>query len=242
MSLAHLITALSEDLSRNLPRNTHSFQDTRARRAELARFETVLDVARALDASSSLPVEERRALVTVLVEEAQRGTSQVWTALLVLAFAPMLHRIRHSVGARRDDDLDSVVLAAFIGAARSIRPGAYTSLALRWATEKEVLTRRIAEGRLGPMQHFRESIHSNPTLHEPEAQDTLDDVLRALEEHGNAEILDVLLATRARDESLRAYVVRTCPNRRERASRYEQLCRARLRFERELRERLPRAA
>jgi hypothetical protein len=89
---------------------------------------------------------------------------------------------------------------------------------------------------------FDENLHSHPTFHETEQKSTLDEVLRLLEEGGAAEILDVLIATRGRDESLRAYVARTCPNPRERGARYEHLCRARLRFERELRERMPRAA
>jgi hypothetical protein len=88
------------------------------------------------------------------------------------------------------------------------------------------------------LARFNEKFHSQPIFHETEETRTFDEVLRALEEHGAAEILDVLLATRGRDESLRAYVARTCPNPRERASRYEHLCRARLRFERELRDRM----
>ena len=246
MSLADLIKTLAADLSRPLPRNTRSFAETRARRPVLTPFAAVADLRLALDPASRLDPDARRTLVAVLVQEAQTGTSPLWSTLLVLAFAPMLHRVRVHVDPRpRDEDLDSAVLAAFLGAVRAVRAGPYTSLALRWATEKEVLTARIAERRLGARTGFNERIHSNAAgqLRETEPDRALDEVLRVLEKDGAAEILDVLIATRGRDESLRAYVARTCPNKRERASRYERLCRARLRFERELRERMaPQAA
>jgi hypothetical protein len=83
MSLAILITCLEAALSRNLPRNRTSFAETRARRSELAPFEMIADIRRALDPTSSkLTVDARRALVTALVEEAQKGTSA-----MVVAFA-----------------------------------------------------------------------------------------------------------------------------------------------------------
>lgn len=246
MSLAILIESIESDLPRSLPRNalfSAVFTGARARRAELAPFETVADLQRALAPSSTLlSTPERRSLVTALVEESQRGRSPLWSSLLVLAFAPMLHRLRNHAGARGDADLDSATLVAFLAAIRAVRPGAYTSLALRWATEKEVLTARIADGRLGSIASFDEGLHHNPVFHETEASRTFDDVVRALDAHGVTEILDVLIATRGRDESLRAYVARTCANPRERASRYEHLCRARLRFEQELREHIRRAA
>jgi len=242
MSLAKLIQSVESDLSRNLPRNLGFFAEARARRPELAPFATLADLRAALDRSSSLSTTARRSLVMLLVEEAQRGTSQIWSSLLVAAFAPMLHRLRSHAGPLGDRDLDSAVLVAFLSAVRVARPGPFTSVALRWATEKEVFRTRTAERRLGTPTAFDENLHSNPTFHETEQKKTLDEVLSALEEGGAAEILDVLIATRGRDESLRAYVARTCPNPRERGARYEHLCRARLRFERELRERMPRAA
>jgi hypothetical protein len=239
MSLAILLDALDADLTRALPRNTRSFAETRARRPVLAPFDTLIEIRDALGATSTLTVDARRALVGVLVEEAQKGTSAVWSSLLALAFAPMLHRLRRRVTASRsDEEIDSAILAAFFGAVRSVRPGAYTSLALRYATQREIFDARRADRSLGRPASFDEDFHSNPVLHEVESRDTVDDVLRALESEGAAEILDVLIATRGRDESLRAYVARTCPNRRDRASRYEHLCRARLRFERELRDRM----
>jgi hypothetical protein len=237
-NLAILITALGNDLSRNLPRNHSSFAETRARRPELAPFETLGDIRRALEPSSSLTVNARRALVTALVEESQKGVSVIWSSLLVLAFAPMMHRLRKHVGPRFDPDLDSEILVAFLSAVRTVRPGSYTSLALRWATEKEVLNARRAERRLGTLAPFDEDLHSSPVLHESESRTTFEEILRTLEKEGAAEILDVLIATRGRDESLRAYVVRTCPNPRERNARYEHLCRARLTLEREIRERI----
>jgi len=242
MSLAILIDSLEKDLSRNLPRNRTSFAETRARRRELTPYETIADIRRALDASSSLSVGARRALVAALVEESQKGVSTIWSSLLVIAFAPMMHRLRQRTGPRIDPDLDSEILVAFLGAVRSVRPGPYTALNLRWATEKDVLRGRRASRRLGTLAPFDEDIHSSPVFHETESGRTFAEVLRVLEAEGSAEILDVLIATRGRDESLSAYVARTCPNPRERKSRYERLWRARLSLEREIKKRVSRAA
>ncbi len=243
MSLAILIKSLENDLSRNLPRNHVSFAETRARRPELSPFETVGDIQSALDSSSSLTTNARRSLVAALVEEAQTGTSALWSSVLVLAFAPMMHRLRSHIGRPFDADLDSAVLVAFLSAVRTVRPGPFTSLALRWATEKAVLNGCRADRQLGPMAPFDDETYDPKKFRETESSNTFDEVLRVLEKEGAAEILDVLIATRGRDESLRAYVARTCANPRARGARYEHLCRARLRLEREIRERItPRAA
>src|SRR3984957_7212410 len=176
MSLPTLAThfkSLASDLARSLPRSTLSFDETRARRPQLAPYPTGHDLQDALAASSSLAAPARRTLVMVLVEEAQRGTSPLWSSLLVLAFAPMLHRVRADLGPRFDPDLDSAVLVAFVSAARAVRPGPFTTPALRWVAEREVLTARIAAGRLGPMTSFNEDLHSSPTLHQTEGSRAL---------------------------------------------------------------------
>jgi hypothetical protein len=243
MSLATLIRSIEVDLTRPNPRSARALADARTRNAEIAAYATIADLQHALTSTSSLPIEARRALVTALVVEAQSGVSPLWSSILVVAFGPMLSGIRKKSGPRDDEDLDSAVLAAFLGAVRAVRAGPYTALSLRWVTEKEVVLGRIAAGRLGPMAAFDEDVHSPVTLHDTDEGNALTEVLRALEAEGMADILDVLVATRAGDESLSDYVRRTCPNPRERASRYEHLCRARLRLEREVRERMtPRAA
>ncbi len=243
MSLQTTFDALDHDLTRDLPRSTRSFAEARARHRELVPFETVGALRRALDPSSTLGVTARRRVIAALVAEAQQTTPSVASALLVLAFAPMLHGLRKKTGSvRPDPDLDGAILAEFTAAIRTVRPGPYTSLALRWATEREVVTDLRADRRLGTLAQFDESIHSLSPFHESRFDARTESILRTLEREGVAEILDVLVATRAHNESLRDYVARTCPNPREQSSRYKQLYHARRCFERALRKRFSRRA
>ena len=239
MSLQTIFASLEHDLSRDLPRNTRSFADARGRCPELVPFGSIGDLLQALDPSSSLGITARRRLIAVLVAEAQQTTPSFASGVLLLAFAPMLHGLRKKSGnIRSDPDLDSAILAAFTAAIRTVRPGPYTSLGLRWATEREVLTDLRAQRRLGALAEFDESIHSLSPFHQERFEERIEGVLRSLAEDGTAEILEVFLATRGEEETLRQYVDRTCPNPRDRRRRYEQLYRARARFERALRSRL----
>ncbi|HEY2510742.1 MAG TPA: hypothetical protein VGI39_07800 [Polyangiaceae bacterium] len=237
MSLARQIQAVELQFSRESALHTRTFTEARSRHAVLAPFETLEDLRRAAVPSGTLSTA-RSNLIGALVQEAQRGTSPVWSSLLLIAFAPMLCRFRSRITSRVDADLDSAILCAFLNAVHAVPVSNFTSLALRWATEKEVLAARRAERRLGQMDSFDEELHTPPVPGEVEAATNLDDILRALDQEGAAEIVDVLLATRGRDESLRAYVARVCPDPKKRAALYENLCRARLRLEREIRRRL----
>lgn len=238
MSLARQIQAVELQLAREFALHTRTLTEARGRHAALAPFETLEEFRRAVAPASALTPHARSMLVRALVQEAQRGSSRVWSSLLVIAFAPMLCRFRSRVTRRLDADLDSAIVCAFLNAIHAVRIGAFTSLALRWATEKEVLAARRAERRLGAMESLDEELHTPPVPSEVEAATDLEDVLRALDREGAAEIVDVLLATRGRDESLRAYVVRVCPNPKKRAALYDKLSRARLRLEQEIRRRL----
>ena len=99
-----------------------------------------------------------------------------------------------------------------------------------------------AQRRLGTLAQFDESIHSVSPFHHGRFEEMVEDVVRCLASDGSALMLDVFIATRAHDESLREYVERTSRNPRERLARYKQLYRARRRFERQLRKHLPKRA
>jgi hypothetical protein len=243
MSLAILIDSLSHDLSRNLPRNTQSFLWARARHPELAPFPTIAALVDALRSSSKLPATIRRAVIAALVQEAQLPAPSFAPGVLVLAFAPMLHRLRRRCGTTLpNDDLDSTILLAFMTAIHAVPPGPYASLALRWVTQRTVLTARRAERGVVRAAPFDEEIHSPSPVHREHAREILFDVLRSLEHAGSAEALDVFIATRGENESLRNYIARTCPDVSQRRSRYQQLYRARRKFERALRKDLTRRA
>jgi len=243
MSLSHLIASLEHDLSRDLPRNTQSFAGARARRPEIAPFLTIGALSAVLTRPASIPVHARRALIAALVREAQETKASFASAALVLAFAPMLHRLRSRTGGRNANlDLDSTILLAFTSAVRVVPPGPYSSLGLRWATERSVLRACRAERRHRRASPFDENVHSVSPFYIDGVRTKLNAVLRKLAKDGAAELLEVLIATRGANESLREYVARTCPRAADRRARYEELYRARLRFEREVRKQFKRRA
>ena len=243
MSLSLLIASLELDLSRDLPRNTASFAEARARRPEIAPFLTIGALTAALTRPASLPVSARRALIAALVTEAQEPKGSFASAALVLAFAPMLHRLRNRTGGRNaNPDLDSTILLAFTSAVRVVPPGPYSSLGLRWATERTVLRVCRAERRHRRTSPFDETLHSQSPFHMDGVRERVNSVLHSLAKDGAAEILEVLIATRGTSESLREYVARICPRAADRRARYQELYRARRRFEREVRQQFKRRA
>ena len=239
MSLAILINALEKDLVRY----TRVFAEVRATRSELVSVATARDVNRALDRSSSLSQAARRALVTVLVEEARKpAASPVWAALLALAFTPMLHTIRRTMNDPGNPDHDSLLFTAFFGAVRSVPIDGYTTLSLERATRKAVFRQCEEVWEEEPAVPFDDDQHGVDLFSEFKGKPVFDKMIAAIDANGETELLDVLVCTRGQDESLKAYVARTVANKRERPARYEQLRRERRRFEREVRARLKGAA
>jgi len=242
MSLSTTFASLSLDLARPLPRNTRPFAEARARRPELAPFPTIpalLDTLTSSPPTSPAAVDARRSLLAALVAEAQSETPSFASAALVLAFAPMLLRLRRHFGPRRDDDdFDSTVLLAFTRAVRTVSAGPYTALALRWATQHVLLAVRRAERRHARHAPFDEGMHSPEPFAPSQAQTLIEEAIHALEKKGMADLLDAVIATRGHNESLRDYVARVHTSPREQQARYGALLRARRQFELELRRRL----
>jgi hypothetical protein len=195
----------------------------------------------ALDLRSPLGPEERDALVTAIVREAQTAPHALWQALLLVAFTPMLRRLRTRIAAgRADDELDQRVLFAFLETVRAIVPSTYTALALRWGTEKRIFRAIRTQVRAPRMLELDDETHAvDPFELEAESKATFAEIARIVEGAGGEELLDVLLATAAGDEKLREYVARTYTGRTKKgfAAEYHRLCRARARLVRELRAR-----
>jgi hypothetical protein len=245
VSLATTLEAIQKDLVTS-PRAARTLRDAKGRHTALSAHETVAMLVAALDLGSRLAPSEREALVDALVAEAQGARDSTWSSLLLVAFAPMLRRLRARLGRRGSEELDQSVLAAFLEAVRAIVPGAYTALALRWRTEKRVFGDIRKERRAPEMLELDEEHHAEDLFEvEALARATAAEVVRVVEAVGGDELLDVLLATHAGDEALKDYVARTYGGRATKgfAAEYERLCRARLRLRRELRARFePRAA
>jgi len=215
-----------------------TYKDAVGRHAPLAAFPKVDLLVEALDLRSSLSPEDRNAVVTALAIEAQRAPHPLWQSLLLVAFAPMLRRLRARLDKPRNEELDQRVLFAFLSALRAIVPGPFTPLALRWATEKAVFG-AVRKQRRAPKTIPFEEETCAPDLHEIEAveRSAVAEIARFVESVCDGELLEVFHATTAGDLPLKEYVARTYTGRTKKglAAEYNRLCRARLRLTTELR-------
>src|SRR5580700_8786798 len=98
------------------------FAQAAPRYPALAAYDSPRAVLDVLQGDSSFTVEERDAILVALLAELRASKEKVWQALLVLAFEPMLVRIRARLGQPKvtrfgrsqADDLDQRVLLAFL--------------------------------------------------------------------------------------------------------------------------------
>ncbi len=237
MSLSIVLQGIAKEAART----STSFTDARVRHPELAAFANPAELLAAFHRSSSLAVTERAAIVSALVTEAQRSTSRTWPSLLTSIFAPMLLGIRRRLGRPRDEDLDSVVLVAFLDAVRTIRPSAYTGRGLRLSTLRAVFGgARADRDAAAPLEELDEERHALEGFVDAHESANAAEVIRMIEAEAGGELLDLLLATRAGDETLLDYVARNHPamTAAQRSAEYERLKSARRDLEEKLRARV----
>jgi hypothetical protein len=79
----------------------------------LGRYASPAEVVDVLIAASR-PMRERNALVFALVSAQRSAPHLVWHAILILAFAPMLQRLRSAVRGCSGQELDQQILALFL--------------------------------------------------------------------------------------------------------------------------------
>jgi hypothetical protein len=228
---------------KHLTRHARTYAEAKARCAAFAPYATAGELFTAVLPSSPLDHASRDPLLLALVAENQRAPHPLWQSLLVAAFERTLVRLRKKLGAYRDEDHDQRILLAFLEALRTVAIGAHTPLAIRWAVEDAVSgywravrleaevvcdgeseTHGAAGGALGA---------------DAETKTSATEILRFLDARGQDEMLRVLLATEAGDESLKEYVARTHASD---ASAYERLARERLVVLQTIRARLAPAA
>jgi hypothetical protein len=154
MTLASTLSSLEPQLSRFAP--FYAEGD----RVELRAFATPGDVLLALRTSSSFAPPERYALVAALVAEHQKRPHPLWATILLVAFAPMIQRLRAGLGHPKDEERDQRAILAFLGALNTIRPtGSYVAAALRRATRKALFAEAKRE-RTPENVSFDEEEHS----------------------------------------------------------------------------------
>jgi hypothetical protein len=240
-----------EKLQSDVHRYDSTFTAARARIAALAAYPT-LDalVAELLPGARTLLAqdEERAALLSALVVEAQRSRHPLWPSLLAVAYAPMLRRIRRQTIACRGDtpeDLDQRVLSGFLEAVQKASPE-FVTQGLRWKTqssawaagEDEVREERIQEddervwfdGDSFELQEIDESRIErceNPFAEEDAMHERIAArrIARELEDKRQHELLGALVASGDRGDDLRAFVNRRFADRPalEREREYQRL-------------------
>lgn len=230
------VARLKSQLARGASART--YEEARARHRALLPYASPAEVLSALAASSSLTLPERDVVVSALVTECQRSKNPLWQTLLLLAFEPMLCRLRSTIASSRSDDFDQRVLVAFYGALAVVRPGPFLALAIRRATERQLFPSLKVARRESQNDIFDEETHPTDLLAVDAATEAAE-VIRIVEASGGAELREAILATRATDETLLDYIARTHPNATpaECSAAYDRLWVARNAVERRLRER-----
>ncbi|MCC6648106.1 MAG: hypothetical protein IT374_21370 [Polyangiaceae bacterium] len=206
-----------------------TFDDARTREPALAAHASILAVLAVLADASEATYPERDALTRALLAEQQRTPSELWSAALLLAYAPMLTRLRGRLlsSAVDRDELDLLVIEAFLEAAQGYplcvrRPG-HTALYLRQDTQRAVfkllkLEHRRAEvtGELGDEDEIVPLGELVPSERDPETEAReLEEMVALLRARAGdtvpADRLDLVERTYLRGESLRDVVVAANP-------------------------------
>jgi hypothetical protein len=223
-------------------RATKAYAEGRARQGVLAPYDSVLAVLRAAAATSSLTTEGRDALLVGVLTELRSTKHSLWLSVLVLAFEPLIVRVRSRLGPQRpgrpqSDDLDQRVFLAFLEAAHALRVESHAARMLRLAFQRRVFGDKSAEVEPEMAEFVDDTYCADPFGVGVAEKAAALEVVRIIEAAGGEELRDVMLATRANDETLRAYVERAYAERSaaERESAYYRLVTTRKRAESQLR-------
>ncbi len=156
MSISLSLASIEQKLSQH----NGQYATARTTRPALAAYATPTALLQALDAKATTTESERYALVAAIVAAHHAKPHAVWTSLLLLGFAPMLHRLR---GQFRDADRDQRVLLAFmeaIGSDAVVSAGSFATAAIRRATEKILFAPRALQELEPEGKPFDENKHS----------------------------------------------------------------------------------
>jgi hypothetical protein len=118
--------------------NVRLFDQAKQRRAALANYATIADVAAAIAPRSGASPAERESLVRAIVAEHQSSPRSLWTSMLAIAFRPMIARFGKRLGGMSTEEAEQFVLVAFIETVSAFSPGGCAILSLYWATRRAI--------------------------------------------------------------------------------------------------------
>jgi hypothetical protein len=230
-------------------KHENTFEEARAREPTLAAHASILSILAVMNDESERRYAEREALTRTLVREQQERPGPFWAAVLLIAYAPMLLRLRGRIcgDAFARDDLDQMALEAFLEAVgRFPLDGRPTRIAmyLRQDTQRAVFRRLRAEQqarlRLTVLEEealsaeefdlFASGANEQP-LDDDEREELVAMLVARVGDRVPPAKLEVVIATHLRGERLRDYVARRHGDLAEDAREvvYQRLKRERLR-------------
>jgi len=227
------------------------FDEAKPRHRCLARHATVLSVLAAMSDESPAGWVEREALTRALIAEHQATSRSCWASALLVAYYPMLSRLRHRIwGEALDrDDLDQLVMSCFLQVVASFPLAEVTdrtALRLRQRTERRVFKAvrheqqlqrdraeldEAAEPSVAPFDEEQ----PEPTP-ETDPEETVAMLIDLAGPHLPGQNLDLVVATILKRERLRHYVKRVNGDEQPHERVYQRLKRRRTRAVNRLRD------
>lgn len=224
MSLRQLRNPLRDEVMSIKHENT--FEEARAREPTLAAHASILSILAVMNDESERRYAEREALTRALVREQQERPGPLWAGMLLIAYAPMLLRLRGRIcgDAFGRDDLDQMAFEAFFEAvgrfpldARPTRIAMY----LRQDTQRAVFRRLRAEQkarlRLTVLEEEALAVEefdlfasgaNERALDDDEREELIELLVARVGDRIAPAKLEVVIATYLHGERLRDYVAR----------------------------------
>ena len=223
------------------------FDEAKPRHRCLARHTTVFSVLAVMGGESPSGWSEREALTRALIAEHQATSLPFWASALLVAYYPMLSRLRHRIwGEALDhDDLDQLVISCFLQVV-AVFPLAEvtdrTALRLRQRTERRVFKAVRHEQQAQRCHAELGEVAEEPSvapfdeeplepISEVDAEETVAMLIDLAGQH-----LDLVVATILKRERLRHYVKRVNGDEQPHERVYQRLKRRRTRAVNRLRD------
>lgn len=209
------------------------FADARRRHEAFRDHGGIASVLGVLSDDSHVRYDEKEALTRALIAEQQSRPSSFWAAVLLVAYYPMLSRLRHRIygDALADDDLDQLVMTSFLAVVADYPLDAgldRTPMRLRQRTERQVFRVVCAEQdelllfRSGPPEDIEDEEHVRWPEVRPNGKpaprnpiDTADAVTLLVEHAGrllDGETFDLVTATLICGRRITSYVDGALPD------------------------------
>jgi hypothetical protein len=232
-----------EQLKKTLARSERAYEEGRARHAALAPYTSPAALLAAIDRGSTLGPEARDAVLFAVVQELRTNRNVLWQSILLLAFAPLLVRLRSHLRRPKCEDMDQRVLSAFLETARSVSSSTYVPRHLWLGVRARLHAERARDRRSRELAVFDDETYApdlfGATSHQKAAAA---EVLRVVEAEGGEDLREALLERHFAGASMKDYVDRAYASLgpRERARVCERLYRTELAVFRRLRARTAR--